>query len=294
MTLLGSRPRLIAGAALLVMACGDVNEAEPPEALQLRSADQALGKIVDEPPRMAVERGGLLPQRPGPFVDWQGRKWNCVGKAKQVVIDQPPHVVPPADVKDELAPRPTVEQLAENMRPVTVLNGFECIGDPDYETARKILEGTDGAKATDGSDKTDKWCCGNDDRNIEGWNFVFDKLILSEVGCTASFIHPSVAITAAHCLYDTVSNAFLTVPNGSGGTWLPEYRDGMQGAPTPQPRANLDCYVISINAGFVNSTSNWNPKNDYAYIDFSTSPGGNCSRPHIRGLRKGIDTGIRS
>lgn len=183
-----------------------------------------------------------------------------------------------------MPPRDRV-QLARALRSVTDVNGNECESEPDFALADRILnQGNDLSRAkTPGSlppgQGVPPWppsaeakdaCCDNDERRLFNGEFM-NALLFSELGCTAFFISPSLALTAAHCVYDTVVDDFFAVTDGFAQSRIVHWRLAVGGA---RPYKRPTCFQVHVPSAFRDAkTKEEAPEHDYAVIDFSTSHG---------------------
>jgi V8-like Glu-specific endopeptidase len=214
--------------------------------------------------------------------DADGKRWTCSKRAQYAVAKAPPTLDPLAASDTRFDPASmSVEEVAEALRPVTEIDGFECSGEPDLELAHRLQtdpsagrsRGTPGSEPNGSPVPHNKVaCCGNDGRFLynNGWN---DATLLSEVGCTAWFVHQSVAITSAHCIYDTLYNQFKLITE-NGVDRAPRWRIAVNGA---GPYVTPNCMRIVIPGAWVDAPID-NVAHDYAFIDFSTN-GSPCSNP---------------
>lgn len=176
----------------------------------------------------------------------------------------------------------TVEQLAESLRGVRLINGREYISAPDYEMAQWILTAKVSGRVVKPSEISEppeptreKACCGTDGRFETTVYNDYSRVGLSEVGCTVGFISSNVGITAAHCLYDTVANAWLSVKHTSVGAGEIPYYRRQTSVGTMGPV--LTCHNATLSSGWAAATSNGDVAHDYAVIDFSKDEfGGTC------------------
>jgi V8-like Glu-specific endopeptidase len=279
-------------AVLVLSACGGIEVAGTNSQSDLSQVGPAaLLAPGADPPKM--------------FTDANGRTFALRGRARFVAVE-PGTSAKGVDVSsvEKIAPTPppsasTLDALAERIRPVTVLGEYEYILDrPDYETAQKILElnkrgGSPTPDTEPGLPREGRECCGNDDR-VEIGNttasVMYSATMFSEYGCSGTMISPSVMLTAAHCVYDTVSNAWIQVvtePSWGGGLRFPRYASAMSNSSpythtgaysynvtvsgstynTVSPGAYIGCYDVTIPMAFVNAETSGGP-DDLAIIDF--------------------------
>jgi|GEM_PF-961038 len=268
---------------------------------------EAASRDPAEDAKLTGPASALIPGAapPAKWVDASGRTFVLRGKAAF-------RVVKPGELK-QAAPNPgtaaeapaaaSIEDFADRLRPVTVVGEYEYILEkPDLDTARAVLAAIQrGPSATPdtepGGGRDGRNCCGTDDRTNDRSNTGSTEAptTFSEIGCSGTMISPSVLLTAAHCVYDTVNNAWLQVPTepswGSGNRW-PRYAhgvDGLDADPAPfthsgtqsfdvtksasgvfstvAPGAYIQCYDVFITNGFVNASFGGGT-DDYALIDF--------------------------
>lgn len=177
----------------------------------------------------------------------------------------------------------TAEQLSENLRGVTLINGHEYIGELDlvesegvsFKNLTKASSPSSSSAVTlsPAEDKTK--CCGNDDRFQSTSTSDYAAILLSEIGCTVGLISNNVGVTAAHCIYDTEDNSWMQVRHTSTTWSMPYYRrETSYNDTTPQL---LTCYRVTVPSCWVSATSNSSVTCDYAVIDFSTNGTTACS-----------------
>jgi hypothetical protein len=192
--------------------------------------------------------------------------------------------IDPAEVLSE-DPNITVEQLANDIRGVTLIDGYEYTSEADLGQAVAILAarrvGGDVGPLTSPSPLTEEVvtktkCCGNDGRHVTTTALYYQSILLSEVGCTAEIIASNVAIIAAHCVYDTVANAWMQVQRTSTTTSLPYYRRQTNSTGT---KVTHNCYNVVVPGCWVSATSNSSVSCDYAVLDFSKTGTTACSNP---------------
>lgn len=206
-------------------------------------------------------------EAPHAFIDDRGQRHVLVGKAQtsDVPVDAlgrpqlPRHDNPPPAKR----PAPTLEELANNLRGVTLMGGYEYRQEePAYELARMALDRRAHAPlATKGSPLVeayalaaeeldgDKAVIGNDGRGVIRSNtaFPWNALVHSEAGCSGTMISATTIITAAHCVYDTQTNSWKMV-NGQ----FPKYGRGADaGDATTYPYGQFNCYTVTVPNGWV-------------------------------------------
>lgn len=270
---------------LFLVACG-----EPSDADFNPDDDSGVGIAVAADLELATAVRG-----PHVHVDHEGRKWNCEKPSKaQLGLVK---AIERAQVPDHAQPPPfddmSVEEVAEALRPVRSINDFDCIGEPNYELARKIKsnhtvpdtlpspsESSDVVESeSDSVNKTN--CCGTDDRVASTTPELYKSIALGEQGGTIGFIRPGVAWTAAHVVYDTGSNAWMKVNRNNQGVvnWPYYRRETELNDATPE---TYGCYTVTVPGCWVSASSNgangaWSC--DYAVIDFTRNGSNPCFDP---------------
>lgn len=260
-------------AIVLVVCPGCVVE----EGVSVEDAD--LSTTLEAPPDTIItEKGAIL---------------RLVGPAKIVAdaADARAGQYGSSEAADHVLDQMTPEELAEALRPVTVINENEYIGDPDVELAATILEGirllrqsTD-AKAkgalspvasetfTDGAPEAFNIATifGSDNRTVVTNTTVnpysaqvaqwYNINQAQYFGCSATLIGKRTAISAAHCFH-----------TGVGGGWRPTHtwaagaRISYPANPYPYGTQS-GCYVAYIPQAYVTINSS-SPLYDYAVIDY--------------------------
>ncbi len=174
----------------------------------------------------------------------------------------------------------TAERLAEDLRGVTLRDGYEYTSEPDIEQARQLLGRGFGADkpavvapASEPTAGNKTLCCGDDERFYTGVATDYARVLLSEVGCSAGIVSSNVAIIAAHCVYDTEDNAWMKVRHTSSTWSMPSYsRTTSYGN-----HQTLSCYNVTVPGCWASATSNSSVTCDYAVIDFSTNGSTACA-----------------
>ncbi len=176
----------------------------------------------------------------------------------------------------------SVDELAEALRPVTLVDGHEYrLEFPDYEAATLALSkrGFSGSSYNPAGEPVvphgKSFCCGSDGRlvvrNNTTWPFttiiamaIPDSGTYSWTGgvhseCTMQLIGPSTATSVAHCFHDSVNWRELAMwgaaPDAQDASMFPPGFPGAYG-----------CYVAYIPAAWVGSGGNF--QYDHAVIDF--------------------------
>ena len=238
-------------------------------------------------------------QAPSELVNAKGTKLKLVGKAKTLVASAKDVGLQGSDTATA-TPSNDENQLAEDLRGLTLSDGYEYReAAPSLALARKVIAarklantgsvGNLGSQPADDSagEREGRAVFGADGRVYKSNNtsFPYRTFTFSEVGCTGTIIGPGTMVTAAHCVYDTVSNAWLqvwdpTFPNGSGGVganrW-PRWAPGVDGRDaTGAPYGWQQCYDVTIPGAYVSETSQTSANArlyDYAVLDFTTRCG---------------------
>jgi V8-like Glu-specific endopeptidase len=212
---------------------------------------------------------------PPDFTDPRGRRWRARTAVRPVAdpaagLDS---VVDRNKVVDRRAL--TLEQYAEAIRPMTVIDGWEYeLAEPDLELARAIRDGgIQGSVApSEGLPRTEleaevvsevnSIVLGGDGR-VKQDNLAYPArtavALTTSSGalCSAQLIGPSTAISAAHCFH-----------SGSGWyatrTWAPG-ADATDANPAPFGR-KAGCYWVTITGSWANGSHA--VADDYAVIEF--------------------------
>lgn len=210
-----------------------------------------------------------------------------VDKAAERSVRYGPSADPAAHSIEHL----TAEQLAEALRPVTIVDGHEYIGPPKPVEAARILEevrskktqppvdGNSGMKVQEVLTNSlresllgSATVFGSDNRTTitnttvnpysaqvaQWYNITADTYF----GCTATLIGNRTAVSAAHCFH-----------TGVGGSWRPTFTWAVGARVTytsnPYPYGTqYGCYAAYIPQAFI-STNSSSPLYDYAVIDYT-------------------------
>ncbi|HKY35406.1 MAG TPA: trypsin-like serine protease [Polyangiaceae bacterium] len=190
-------------------------------------------------------------------------------------------------------------QLADDLRGVTLRDGYEYReAEPLLALASKILadrqsaafgSGSSRGEATEDDDEREgRAVFGGDGRAYKSNNtsFPYRTFTWSEAQCSGTMIGPGTMVTAAHCVYDTVTDAWLavwdpTIWNPATGTWgvnrWPRWAPGVDARDaTAAPYGWQQCYTPTIPTAYVNENSKTSSTallNDYAVFDFTTHCG---------------------
>lgn len=237
------------------------------------------------------EAVGTRPQPLAEIKSANGEQLILVGEAKSVVVKSARELKLNADEPPgELTSNE--DQLAEELRAVVLSDGYEYRGGPARELARKVLAdrskagGLGSASSEAGSSESDREgrvVFGSDGRTYQSSNtsFPYRTFVWSEVECTGTMIGPGTMVTAAHCVYDTVNDAWLKVwdptSGPSGADRYPRYSPGVDGRDATQaPYGWQQCYDVAIPGGYSSATSDTSSAAqlyDYAVLDFTTRCG---------------------
>jgi V8-like Glu-specific endopeptidase len=244
---------------LLAASCSSPHEELPDVEMSIQNR-QALAQIPDKTE----------------FVDAKGRRWIRHRK----IVDYAPERIGEFSGR-ELEPNASLERLslddlAEALRPIGFANGYEYrAAEPAYDTAARIIalraqaargepdvlsrEGNTGSAPTPEvrQDVAPKRIFPPDTRAAQGANTVYPYrtvVLLTDANlagsCTATFIGPSTAVTAAHCLHDS-ANWFSTrrwAPGADSGDTVRFPFDPFGPYPSTNPSnpATLSCYWANV------------------------------------------------
>lgn len=191
-----------------------------------------------------------------------------------------------------LGPNPSLEEVAEGLRGVMRHHngGIYIEANLDYELAEKVMkedelalldrEETEATSEGDGVE--DRHIINNDDRwwiSNSGGNAWQAKTAFAEHGCSATRIGQHTAVTAAHCLYDTLVADDWICNNGATGTctnW-PDWRFGVNDTTGHSNWISCENVVISGNFDNLTSLATENDawlfaRRDFAVMDLSDCP----------------------
>jgi V8-like Glu-specific endopeptidase len=237
------------------------------------------------------------------YMNPTGVRMRLAGKAPQRAIRHG-EIQRPNALTDKPWRQRSRAELAEALRPVTLVGGrWEYVGEePAYELADSVLSNRVEAASTpprEGRLIVGSTCGAGpgpcDNRTIAADTDTaapfFQPTLFIEHGCSATMIDKSTAITAAHCVYNTVSD-FWYVTDGSAcsntpesganitedrrdGTntqnCLPRLAAGLRRTMTPlAPFGWLSCYNITIPNQYRVATSS-DGEFDYAVINFNVA-----------------------
>ncbi len=226
------------------------------------------------------------------IVGAKGVRLTLVGKAKWRAV-KPGELANREGAVVEAAAEATtdVNQLADELRGVVLSGDYEYRqASADLELARRVIaargtgQGTGSVSnqgsAPDAAPKVGRSVIGSDGRSYVSNNtgFPWRTFVWSEAQCTGTMIGPGTMVTAAHCVYDTINNAWYKVfDTVSGVNRWPRYAPGVDGRDaTPAPYGWQQCYDVAVPGGYANSTSETDATAllyDYAVLDFSTRCG---------------------
>lgn len=210
---------------------------------------------------------------PHQFVDENGARHVLIGKARTSSVHVDAQGIP--QLVDEGPQKPvkrpeTLEELADKLRGVTLRGGHEYRQqEPAFELAQQILDSRQAPAETLASPMiesekpgaealaeelyedldSDKMIIGADTRSVRTNNTAYPwrAMVHSDLGCTGTLISATTILTAAHCVYDTVTNTWKKV----GGNW-PKYGRGADaGDATVYPYGQFSCYSVTVPGGWV-------------------------------------------
>jgi len=193
-----------------------------------------------------------------------------------------------SDARGLESPLPSSEELAEGLRAVTVLDGYEYVSEPSIDSGpiltrwreARLARASTEARSTDLSEELrglvaeQATVFGTDDRatvtnttvnpysaQVAMWH----NTATGVYGCSATLIGATTALSAAHCFH-----------TGVGGSWRPTltWAVGARASVADSyPYGKVTgCYSVYIPAAFITTDSS-SPLYDYAVIDFA-GPGG--------------------
>jgi glutamyl endopeptidase len=228
-----------------------------------------------------AQRSAMLDSPAPSVVSIRGESMALVGPAPFVVAKGVPNDAGSVASSKRLS----ADELAEGLRGVRLVNGNEYRASrPNVALAKRILSGeldlsdqvtppsqTEGVAPPE--EREGRSVIGSDNRTYRSSNQSYPNrtFTFSDLGCSGTMIGPSTMVTAAHCVYNTDTNAWYKVPNGSGGTRWPRYSTGVDGRDAnPTPDGWISCYDITVPGGWVDGND---VKYDYAVLDFSSRCG---------------------
>lgn len=235
-------------------------------------------------------RQGLLttPDGESPLEIWdtKGGKWV---RGDAVTPSPEPTLAEQAQQDEERARRPqrpmntyTLDELTENLRPITFYNGYQYTldGDRPRQHAKRVLEGKDeqvGRRATESTEVLSeeevpseelkpRQVFGTDSRVLRRENTTFPyraNIVLrpgnqGQAACSATLVGASTATSVAHCFHSG-SNWYST------RVWAPGY-DSQDSNPAPYGQWT-GCYWVTIPGGYASSGGDFTY--DYAVMEFS-------------------------
>ncbi|HKO50756.1 MAG TPA: trypsin-like serine protease [Polyangiaceae bacterium] len=263
------------------------------------------GEAADLTPLASTAEPRATAGPPRELFNAEGASLQLVGKAettteapRQPVLSGPPAVSLPTDENE----------LAEGLRAVVLSNGYEYReATAPLELARRVLasrvkvesgELLLGSQPSSGSPpalgvppiggapalgerEARGLIGGTEDRSYRSDNtsYPMRTLIFNDAVCTGFMIGPGTMVTAAHCVYWTYSNRWVTVPDPTvaGGSRWANHAPGVDGRDAnPGPYGWQRCFDISLPSGYVAAANESEPSAqpyDYAVVDFSTRCG---------------------
>ncbi len=242
-----------------------------------------------EGPQKSESSAPLIGNAP-PEITVEGRRFVRVGAAPVSVGTEPPTASGIEAVEGEQQLPTTVDELAESLRGVVLVDGHEYReATPNRELAELILSGrlqlehpktlsSPGAAAStaDSEDpaggRIGRRVIGTDDRQYVAGNqfWPLRTFVFGDQGCTGTMVGRGTMVTAAHCVYK-YGVGWIAVDDPP--RW-PRYAPGVDGRDqNPTPYGWYGCYTPIIPYAW---TTHGTLVYDFAVVDFYTACG---SRP---------------
>lgn len=227
-------------------------------------SDEELSEMVDPIHGVGPEKGSdnaaVVDAQPEPEIRINGRVLRLVGKSRGSTAS-----VQGAQARSASSGRPlstyTLDELAMAVRPYVERDGYDyAMQEPDYETAQAILDNIGKVRGTVTTPPREgREVFGPDTRSYNGSNTVFPQTayLMSEAGCTATMISRSVAITAAHCMWNPATDTWVDVdrePGLGAGTRKPRWTaavDGQDADPFPFTNGYMGSGAYEVNCNNV-------------------------------------------
>lgn len=183
---------------------------------------------------------------------------------------------------------PSLEELAAMYRGQLLLKGVHYIeAEPNLEMARKIQQGF-GPETPSQIPREDRRIHGSDTRalitNLS--SFPASTIAFGEQGCTGTKIGATTMLTAAHCMFDTVTTDTWVCGSGSvaaGTCTAPRWRWGVNGSSGNGSFSVSGCPGVVIPTAFINITNTTTDEDKWAFaeLDFAAVNFSGCTVPNV-------------
>jgi V8-like Glu-specific endopeptidase len=261
-------------AALALTGCTSAAEPDEPESAAVSQALVTEKTAIEPPAELKIKNRTFV--RLGKARMGPGRLTRPAVDESQLLVGQ------------EKLRQMTTEELAEALRPIALVGGYEyALPEPDYELAERILRGESVPTTAESLGREGRACCGDTDNRVYKSNNTSVPLrytLFSQYGCSGAIISDSTAITAAHCVYDTEVNSWKNKYCEDGEpthrAWWARGVDGRDS--NPRPYGWQDCFVIIVLSGYIDAeTPQEGYPLDFAVLDFKA--GGCNDQPGLDG-----------